>query len=350
MQHFCTYLDSNYLVRGLALYESLVEHAGDFRLYVLCFDDAAHAFLSGRGYERVTPISQAEFEKDDPDLVRCKSGRSSIEYFFTCTPSLPLYVLNHFSGVDLISYIDADMYFFSSPAPIFREFGGNSILTIAHRFSQKNRHLEKSGKFNVGFLSFRNDEWGRKCLEWWRGKCIEWCYDRIEENRFADQKYLDEWPSRFERVCQLQHKGVNLAPWNIDNYSFRTEGKHLLVDGDPLLLFHFQGFNSERKGFYSLSTRKYAPELDRELMLRAYTPYIKNIEAIEKGTGLFLGGNRYHDRRARSLQDIFWMAASEEILCHVSGLPVVNLSRLMRPLYYVLLKSRHPGENPGPGK
>lgn len=340
MYHFCTYLDSNYLVRGLALYESLVEHVGEFNLYVLCFDDEAHRFFSGRGDKRIIPISQEDFEKNDPELVKSKSGRNRIEYFFTCTPSLPLYVLNNFSGVDLITYIDADMFFFSSPEPAFQEFGRNSILTIAHRFSKKNRHLEKTGKFNVGFLSFRNDESGRKCLEWWRDKCIEWCYDRIEENRFADQKYLDEWPSLFQKVCQLQQKGTNLAPWNIDNYRFRMEGKRIFVDDDPLLVFHFQGFNCERRGFYSLSIRKYVPRLDKVLMTGVYSVYIKKIESIEKRTGLRLGGNRYHEKRAMSLQGMVWMAESEEVIGHVGSLPTLNLGQLMRPWYRIWSSTR----------
>src|SRR5439155_1472389 len=53
------------------------------------------------------------------------------------------------------------------------------------------------------------------------------------------QKYLDDWPSRFQRVAVLQHKGANLAPWNLANYTIRANGDRVLVDEDPLIFFHF---------------------------------------------------------------------------------------------------------------
>ena len=335
MYYFCTYFDSNYLVRGLALYESLVAHVDDFILYVLCFDDMAYTFLKQQGYEHIIPISQEEFEKGDDALVRCKNDRSRIEYFFTCTPSLPLYILDHYKGINLITYLDADLYFFSSPQPIFQEFGENSILIIGHRFSERNKHYERFGKYNVSFLCFRNDEWGRKCLEWWRNKCLEWCYDREEENRFADQKYLDDWPNLFEKVCDLKHKGANLAPWNIDNFRIHKADQYLFVDTDKLLFFHFHGLNKERWAFFNLGARIYFPQFNRELMVNVYKVYIRRIEYISKNLKLNLGHNRYAKKYQISFYDLVNIAENEEIICCMKYLPVFRLSKLLRPFFVV---------------
>ena len=48
MKHYCTYFDQHYLTRGLALHHSLVQHAGDFELTVLCMDQECEAALRQR--------------------------------------------------------------------------------------------------------------------------------------------------------------------------------------------------------------------------------------------------------------------------------------------------------------
>ena len=55
----CTYFDSAYLTRGLALYSSLLEHAGDFRLWILCLDEECLRILKALALGNVVLISLA---------------------------------------------------------------------------------------------------------------------------------------------------------------------------------------------------------------------------------------------------------------------------------------------------
>src|SRR5207237_5145326 len=103
------------------------------------------------------------------------------------------------------------------------------------------KHEAKSGIYTVGWVSFRRDADGLACLRWWRERCLEWCRDRHEDGRFADQKYLDDWPTRFEGVRVLQHKGANLAPWNLSNVTVQIREGRIQADEEPLLFFHFHG-------------------------------------------------------------------------------------------------------------
>jgi hypothetical protein len=214
MYYFCTYFDRHYLPRGLALYRSLREHCPEFRLWVLCMDGDTHSALAQLGLPGVQPIALRDFERDDEPLLSAKQNRSQVEYYFTCTPSLPLYILDRWPEVDLVTYLDADLFFFANPVPLFDELGEGSIAIIGHRFPTYLRSKERYGIYNVSWLTFRRDESSLDCLHWWRERCIEWCYDREEDGRFADQKYLDDWPTRFQNVVVLEHKGANLAPWN----------------------------------------------------------------------------------------------------------------------------------------
>jgi len=241
MRYFCTYFDHHYLPRGLALYQSLRRHCPSFELWVLCMDRLSYDVLSQLGLSDVHLISLEDVEKGDEALLRAKQNRSMIEYYFTCTPSLPLYILHHYPEVEMITYLDSDLFFFDDPAPIYTEIADHSIAIIGHRFSPALRDLERTGIYNVGWLSFRRDERALACLRWWRDRCIEWCYDRCEDGRFADQKYLDHWPSLFQGVVVLDHKGANLGPWNLANYRIHEDENGIWVDEQPLIFFHFHG-------------------------------------------------------------------------------------------------------------
>ena len=62
MCYFCTYFDRNYLVRGLTLFRSLMNHAEPFVLWVLCFDDFTYQVLSKINMPNLRPISLRELE------------------------------------------------------------------------------------------------------------------------------------------------------------------------------------------------------------------------------------------------------------------------------------------------
>ena len=150
MYYFCTYFDQHYFARGLALYCSLREHCSAFELWVLCMDHVTYQLLEEAGLPGLHPIALEEFERHDEPLRSAKQNRSRIEYYFTCTPSLPLYVLHNWSEVDLITYLDADLFFFASPVPLFEELDRGSIAIIGHRFPPHLRHLETYGIYSGG--------------------------------------------------------------------------------------------------------------------------------------------------------------------------------------------------------
>ena len=93
MINFCTLFDKNYLYKAVALYDSLLKTCREFKLWMLCFDDIAYQVLKELNLENTELISLHEFE--DEELTRIKSTRSRVEYYWTCTPSLPLFILKN---------------------------------------------------------------------------------------------------------------------------------------------------------------------------------------------------------------------------------------------------------------
>src|SRR5438093_9398279 len=142
MYYFCTYFDHRYMSRGLALYRSLKRHCPSFRIWMLCMDPEAYRELAELSLAEVHPLTLDEFERGDEALLQAKQSRSLLEYYFTCTPSLPLFILNHYLEVDRITYLDADLFFYADPGAIFTEIGDRSIAIVGHRFSRRLQHLE----------------------------------------------------------------------------------------------------------------------------------------------------------------------------------------------------------------
>ena len=106
MLNFCTLFDSGYLLRGLAMYQSLAKYCKDFHLYIFAFDDKAYQILKKLCLPKTTIISLKEFE--DKKLLSVKPTRTKVEYFWTCTPSVILYAIKRFN-LKICTYLDADL-------------------------------------------------------------------------------------------------------------------------------------------------------------------------------------------------------------------------------------------------
>jgi hypothetical protein len=188
--------------------------------------------------DKVKLVKMEEFE--DKNLLTAKSNRDRGEYCWTCASNFTYYVLKNNPQIEMVAYLDSDLFFYSSPDPIYQEFGQNSIMIIPHRFLPGKEHqAEKNGIYNVGMLIFRNDKDGFACLDWWRRQCLNWCYRIPEPGKLGDQKYLEEFPCLFKNVHILQHKGANLAPWNIKNYVIGRKNNQTFIDADILIFYHF---------------------------------------------------------------------------------------------------------------
>ena len=256
MRYFCTLFDANYLVKGVATLRSLKKECCDAFVFVLCMDDRSHQILTSLHLPDVFLLRLDEVEDDD--LLTAKATRNPVEYCWTLSPCLPWYILETRKEVDLITYIDADLFFYSSLDPLFEEIGDASITVIEHRFPPAFKHLENNGRFCVEWVSFRRDAEGLECLKRWRDQCLEWCYHRIEETRMGDQKYLDEWPRRYENLCILQHAGAGLAPWNYSASDLSEDHQGtFLVDGKPLIFYHFHQFQLLSNGGFDRLSKTY---------------------------------------------------------------------------------------------
>lgn len=267
MYNYCTLFDSNYLTRGLAMYESLKKNSDKFHLYIFAFDDRSLNLLKKLNLEFVTVVSLGEFE--DEELLALKSGRTAGEYCWTCTPSIIKYSIEKYN-LESCTYLDADLYFFSNPAVLIEEMEEKSVLITEHRYTPEYDQSATSGIYCVQFMTFKNDKNGMKVLNWWRESCNTWCYARFEDGKFGDQKYLDDWTTRFEGVHVLENLGGGVAPWNIQQYELQKKDFQLIF-------YHFHNFK-----FIGDDKLEFGNYILRNSDLKIlYKPYLVHLEDIK---------------------------------------------------------------------
>lgn len=258
-RYFCTLFDSGYLLKGLAMIRSLARHCPSMKIHVLCMDEQTQYILERLDLPFINCITLAEVENDE--LRRAKADRGVAEYCWTLSSCFTWHVMQSYPEIDFLTYVDADLLFYSDVQPLFDEIGDASIAIIEHRFTERLKDREVNGRFCVEWDSFRRDEQGLACLSRWREQCIEWCYYRLEDGKMGDQKYLDEWPHRYSSCHILMHPGAGIAPWNYAQYRFgRSEAGNITVDGAPLIFYHFHQFQLLENGKFDRLSAFYTSE------------------------------------------------------------------------------------------
>lgn len=269
MEHYITLFDSLFLPQGLALHQSLERHASNYVLWVLCMDESAYSALEKLDLPNLRLLSLKDVET--PELLKVKAERAVNEYCWTVTPYTLTFVFDADSEAQRATYLDADTWFMQDPAMILEKFehSGKSVLITEHAYSPECDESERSGIYCVQFMSFDRDD-GEHVRQWWQERCLEWCFNRSEDGKFGDQKYLDDWPERFgESVHVLENREYTLAPWNARRF-----------DPDAGVMWHFQALRLEarRSEWFADFGSYYFP---KATLKSIYEPYVEDLsEAI----------------------------------------------------------------------
>jgi len=282
MRYFCILFDWNYLTRGLALYHSIMRHCAESEVHILCTDEASMKYLAQSPLPGCHLISPADIEAADPELLAIKGTRTLKEYCFTLKSCLIRHLLGRIPENEFLTYLDADLYFFSGMEPVYEELKDASIGITEHRFPKELEHMAIHGVYNAGWIAFRNDDRARRCLDHWRKQCFAWCHDRVEGGHYADQTYLNEWPERFEGTVIVRNPGANLAPWNVGQYQIDGSTSPVSVDGHRLVFFHFHALHWIAGASFDCQLSKYGFELTDALRGHIYQPYLDELRAGDK--------------------------------------------------------------------
>ncbi len=276
MISLCTLFDSNYLDKGLVLIDSLNDTGADYKIYIVAMDEKCREVLTTIEYPKVEVLSINKLLDYESRLSELRDKRGRAEFCWTCTSVLCEYILHELKAEE-VTYIDADMYFYSSPEQILNETE-KPVGIMRHRFPQNRYYklLEKnSGTFCVEFNTFRNNEDALKVLFEWKEECLKSCNAIADDEVFGDQKYLEKWPLKYGKVIHIyDNNGAGIAPWNIKDYSINKN--ILLYKGNEVIpiFFHFAGIEYIDNN----TVNSHAGNYDRKTLEWFYKPYLTKIE------------------------------------------------------------------------
>ena len=275
--NICTYFNYNYLPKFLVLYDSL-NKLNNFNFYILALDQKVENFFhqNKKEYNNITIISEKVIRNHYKELEVAINNRSTVEYFFTLSPFLPMYIFSNFKISKLV-YLDCDLFFYSDPTELI--INSHYSITIVRQGNKDSRY----GKLNVGFIIYNKDKFTLEKLKIWSNQCSDWCYDRISDEKYADQKYLDDWLKFDDNVKVLDCINYNVAPWNIEQKHYFVENSKLYhKTGKPVIFIHFHGLSFMKKNFFTSGFSIYNKNLNKIILKNIYYPYVNKLHEIEK--------------------------------------------------------------------
>lgn len=288
--------------KGLLLYTSLRRHSKNARpvLLVLALSERCEQALRKLSLPDLIILKLKDIESKYPELNNAKTNRKLVEYYFTLTPYIIKAALEEVPSASRVTYLDSDLYFFSSPEPLWQEIKNSPIAMVEHRFSPLYRDKIIFGRFNVGWNTFDRSEEAHSALSWWANACNRWCYDRVEGEKFADQGYLTNIHRNYDNVHVLEYPGINLAEYNLDNYNIELKKGRPWADKLPVIYWHMHCILEKKDGTFHVILRE---DLGQNFVVQyVFNEYIKKMQDLSKkleAIGIEIGrGNARYDHES----------------------------------------------------
>lgn len=274
MKYFCTLLDEQSLPRVLALHRSLRAHANGGEMIVLCLDEPTVTTLRRHNPPGMRLLTLEALLRPHPRLAAARMDRTASEFRLTCKSWLVHASLPEVPPGEWLTYVDASLYFFHSPKPVFEALDHASVAIVSRRHPAAWSILEQQGKYEPGWISLRHDPTGLRCAADWADRCAEWCYLHHMADRFAEQKYLDRWPHQFPGTHILATPGLNLCPGNLGT---GTLSAGPCLNNEPIVCFNFSELTHLAHQLYDPCLHRYGQTLTPDLRRWIYQPYLREL-------------------------------------------------------------------------
>lgn len=253
-----TIVAKNYIGLAQILEKSINKYFDQFDFYIVIADEINSELLNKIPTNII--IAKDELPISEQNWTDMSFKYNLTEFCTSIKPASFRYFFDKFKYEKCI-YLDPDIYFFSSIAPVFEMLNDCQILLTPHITQISDEVISDApesawnscGIFNLGFLGLKRGDASFKAISWWNNRLLTQCYIDSYNSLFTDQKWIDFLPSFFtDRELKItRHLGMNLAPWNYFEREVYFSNKELYVKSRnsvndavfPLIFVHYSGYD-----------------------------------------------------------------------------------------------------------
>jgi hypothetical protein len=208
---FCTISTSSHLFKTYALAESIQQFGGELKVLLVDSNEV-------KNNENIPVNIQFHYlnEINSNRIKQTKQAYQNDKLRWALKPAYLLFLLGNYQKV---IYVDNDVYFFNEFNFLLDELNRFDVLLTPHFYpsspKKEQTWLEANfrlGLYNAGFIGVNKN--AKEALEWWSDCCLYELKKAYWRGLFDDQKYLDLFPIKFEKVKIIKDRGCNFAGWN----------------------------------------------------------------------------------------------------------------------------------------
>jgi glycosyltransferase involved in cell wall biosynthesis len=258
--NICTIIAKNYLAHARVLARSFSQHHPDGRVWVLVIDD----------YPGYIDPAQQPFELLTPSDVHCDEfTQMAVRYsVLELSTAVKPWLLRHLIAEtgEPITYLDPDIKIYGSVRGLDDLARDHGVALIPHneepipddgrRPSQVDIMI--SGVYNLGYVTVAPRHETDRLLDWWSERLTRDCRVDPVWGYFVDQRWFDLAPGLLNDLAIVRDPQYNVAYWNLHSRHVQRSDGQYLVNGKPLVFFHFSGFDSR----HPLALSRYQDRID----------------------------------------------------------------------------------------
>jgi len=242
---FCTIVTESHIPYALTLFKSVSEHYSNAKFSLLiCGCSQDQICELGNFSENIEIFTESSFDQNQNARQIIKKYQNNPDHLrWSLKASLLLFLVQE--RCDKAIYFDSDIFVVGGLQVLTRQLEEYKCLLTPHwrpidpcvdsiNFELCFQH----GIYNAGFFGISNK--GIDILKWWESVCLYKCSTVVRKGYYVDQRYLDIIPTYFNSVKPVQHRGCNIAFWNLKTNTRTIEDGKLKILGkwEPIFI-HF---------------------------------------------------------------------------------------------------------------